>query len=278
MFENTFIYLVQGQRELVSTFLHLADRPRADALFLTYDEPLDTDGAIFFPNSTWAEGRNRLLDEARARGLYRYYIYSDDDVEFEQGGWQELEDELLTHSPAVGVPVVPKTTDTALPFAVQPFRLNDEQVMGLHHDVVEDNLIVPYQTRFDEVHWWASCQIQQILIQTFYRRNALQFNGIVVRNECAGRYANPDEGRSTYKALLRDWLRTQFVDSFRDIQLGTGKLRWRAWRRTLLHHLRTMGRSPTPTHRLSASQVTTMLMPGSVLLDQYQNRHVPVSA
>ncbi|GAB5534703.1 MAG: hypothetical protein Rubg2KO_09520 [Rubricoccaceae bacterium] len=278
MVENTFIYLVQGQRELVSTFLHLADRPQADALFLTYDEPLHAEGAIFFPNSTWAEGRNRLLEEARQNGSYRYYIYSDDDVEFERGGWQDLEDGLLAHTPAIGVPVVPKTYDTTVPFSVQPFRLNDEQVMGLHHDVVEDNLIVPYQTRFDDVHWWASCQIQQILIQSFYHQDALQFNGITVRNECAGRYANPDEGRSTYKTLLRDWLATQFVDSFRDIQLGTGKYRWRAWRRAIHHTLRTLGRPRASTHCLSPSRVMEMLTPGSALLEQYQNRTLPVTA
>ena len=277
MVENTFIYLVQGQRELVSTFLHLADRPRADALFLTYDEPLEAEGAIFFPNSTWAEGRNRLLEEARLKGTYRYYIYSDDDVEFETGSWHDFEDRLLAHTPAIGVPVVPKTRDTTVPLPVQPFRLNDEQVMGLHHDVVEDNLIVPYQTRFDNVHWWASCQIQQILIQTFYHPGALQFNGISVRNECAGRYANPDEGRSIYKKTIRDWLDTQLVNGYRDIQLGTGKFRWRAWRRTLLHSLQAFGRQPVPAHRLPSSHVVEMLTPGSALLEQYQNRALPVS-
>jgi len=277
MVENTFIYLVQGQRELVSTFLHLADRPQTDALFLTYDEPLDVDGAIFFPNSTWAEGRNRLLQEARLKGTYRYYIYSDDDVAFETGGWQDFEDGLLAHTPAIGVPVVPKTRDTTVPLPVQPFRLNDEQVMGLHHDVVEDHLIVPYQTRFDEVHWWASCQIQEILIQTFYRHAAFQFNGIAVQNECAGRYANPDEGRTTYKKMLREWLDTQLVDGFRDIQIGTGKFRWRAWRRAVLHSLQTLGRPPIATHRLPSSRVEEMLAPGSALLEQYQNRALPVS-
>lgn len=278
MHRNDFIYLVQGQRELVSTFLHLADRPRADALFLTYDEPLDIEDAIFFPNSTWAEGRNRLLEVARKRGLYRYYIYSDDDVDFERGGWQELENGLLAHSPAVGVPVVPKTHDTALPLPVQPFRLNDEQVMGLHHDVVDDNLIVPYQTRFDEVHWWASCQIQEILIQTFYPRGALQFNTITVRNTCAGRYVNPEDGRSTYKTMLRDWLRTQIVDGFRDIQIGAGVLRWHAWRRTARHYLHSIGRASPSRHRLSPSYVEQRLAPDCALLEQYQRRTLLASA
>ena len=56
------LYLVQGQANLVQSYLDLYGRVSSDAIYLTYDKPME--GAIYFPNSTWSEGRNRLLKES----------------------------------------------------------------------------------------------------------------------------------------------------------------------------------------------------------------------
>ena len=58
-----YIYLIQGKAELVKVFFELQNRPSSRAIFLTYDQELN--GAIYFPNSTWSQGRNRLLDELK---------------------------------------------------------------------------------------------------------------------------------------------------------------------------------------------------------------------
>lgn len=268
MYTKEFIYLIQGQRELVEGYLHLGERSRCDALFLTYDEPLD--GAVYFPNSTWGEGRNHLLRLARIQGPYHYYVFADDDAGFERGTWQDFENRLLAWTPAVGVPVVPRTAHTTIPLARQPFGLNDELLMGVHHDVVQDNLLFPYQTLFDSVHWWGACHIQEILIQTLYRDRAIQFNDISVNNECAHRYDNPDAGRTQFKPLVRDWLDSQLVDGYRDIEYDTGQFHWRAWRRTLKTAVRTRG-SRTDRHALPPQRAAGLLAPGSTLLKQYDS-------
>ena len=273
MYTQDFIYLVQGQRERVEGYVHLADRPRADALFMTYDEPLD--GAVFFPNSTWGEGRNRLLEMARSKGSYHYTIFCDDDIAFDTGDWEAFEDHLLAQTPAIGVPVVPRTRHTTIPLQSQPFGINDEQLMGIHQDVIDDGLLFPYQTQFDSIHWWAACHIQQILIQTLYRDAAVQFNGIQIQNECARRYDNPEGGRASFKPLIREWLGDQFVDGYRDFEYHTGKFHWRAWRRVLLKELRTLGRSRAIRHTLPPENVTRMFTPDAELLVQYQNRTRP---
>lgn len=276
MADRPVIYLVQGEARLIRGFLHLADRPRADALFLTYDEPLD--GATFFPDSTWSDGRNKLLEMAKAQGPYEFYVFSDDDVEFERGGWTKFEDRVLRHRPAIGVPVVPKTSWTPLPgLRTQPFTVNDEQVMAIRRDVVEDNLIVPYQSQFDAVHWWAACEIQEILIQTFYPDSAIQFNDICVRNECHGRYDDPEEGRQSFKALIREWLATQFVDDFQDILVRPGRLRWRLYQRAALHRLRSVFRGPSESRHLPPDVVAQTLALGSKLRAQYDGRPPNVS-
>ncbi|MGB1249200.1 MAG: hypothetical protein ACPG8W_01095 [Candidatus Promineifilaceae bacterium] len=266
-----FIYLVQGQAKLVQAYLSLKER--ADTLFLTYDEPLD--GAIFFPNSTWAEGRNHLLEIARSRGAYRYTIFCDDDIQFLRGGWALFERALLRYEPAVGVPIfTPKTVKTplrGLPY--QPFLINDEQLMAFHHTVVADNILLPYQTQFDNIHWWASCRIQEVLTQNFYTPNAIQFNHIHVLNTERTRYPHDAPAVAQFRTRVHTWLTKQFVggayiDIRRDVdgrrlQIALGALRFMARR---LFHRRPHNYSITP------AQVQQRLQPDSPIRKQYHEK------
>jgi len=68
---KNIVYLVQGESYLVKEYYHLQERDNADAIFLTYDRQID--GAVYFPNSTWTEGRNKLLAAARKKGEYLYF-------------------------------------------------------------------------------------------------------------------------------------------------------------------------------------------------------------
>ena len=135
---NKFLYLVQGQSDLISKNSHLAHRKDADAIFLTYDRPIKN--AIFLPNSSWAQGRNKLLEAALQKDVFLYYIFCDDDIRFKTGGWDQFEESLLSVRPAVAVPVsTPKTKKTPLKgLKYQAFLINDEQMMAFHHDVVFD--------------------------------------------------------------------------------------------------------------------------------------------
>lgn len=211
-----FLYLVQGEAKLVRSYRDLGNRPHSDAVFLTFDEPLD--GALFYPESTWAQGRNKLLDAALEKGAYLYYIFCDDDIEFRAGSWKKFEDNLLKYSPGIGVPVFPRTRGNILNFPTfnyQPFFINDEQLMAFHRDVVHDRLVLPYQTRFDKINWWASCEIQQILIQNFYCFSALQFNEIQVRNTCKERYDIQHDNDKMFREIVLQWMGKQFVNDYR---------------------------------------------------------------
>jgi len=216
---KSFLYLVQGTAALVSGFIELRHRTRADALFLTYDHPLD--GAIFFPNSSWAQGRNRLLAEAGAIGHeYLYYVFLDDDVVFDQGNWDVLERQLLRYRPAVAVPVNPHVRDLPLGLRLkhayvafvprQPSPATDEQLIAVHRDVVADALVVPYQERFDHISWYWPARVQKVLIQTFYAPHVLLLNRIVVRNDLHREYP-----RRTADTELEAWLSRQFASSYR---------------------------------------------------------------
>jgi hypothetical protein len=263
-----YIYLVQGQAHLVRKYEGLALRKNADTLFLTYDKHLD--GALFFPESTWAEGRNILLNEARKSDDYEYYIFCDDDIEFEQGSWDEFEDHLRRYCPGIGIPIFPKTRNSALRFPrlrCQPFFVNDEQLIAFHCDVVKDGVVLPYYTNFDEINWWASCEIQQILIQNFYVLSALQFNDIIITNTCKKRYKSEFEHHASFRDVVHEWLEKQFKRPYRltshYFPLRLYRLLFRALRSKVKRYMQ--GSRSVPK-----SLPEQLLLPESEILVRYQ--------
>ena len=184
---KNFIYLLQGESKLVSKYFHLAERENADALFLTYDNEIGN--AIFFPNSTWSEGRNKLLDTARKKGNYQYYIFCDDDIAFKKGSWDKFEELLISHKPAIGFPVVPSNLNIKI--NLLDIQLNDspdQQMIAFHRDLIEDNLILPYQEHLDNISMWGTGGVVQQIITNFYKWNSIQFNTVDIRNLMHSRY------------------------------------------------------------------------------------------
>ena len=209
-----FIYLVQGRSDLVIEYFHLQERDNADAIFLTYDRKIN--GAVYFPNSTWSEGRNKLLKSAIEKGEYKYYIFCDDDIEIISGSWDEFEKLLLKYKPAIGCPVFPKTKRSKIFFLIyQVFFVNDEQLIAIHHDLVKDNIVVPYQTEFDHLVWTLACSIQERLIQNFYFSDCLQFNKIEVLNKVHNRYDLTE--RKNSKKYIKEWMTKEFRNNYTSI-------------------------------------------------------------
>ena len=125
---KNFIYMVQGTSDRIGEYLHLRERPGADAVFLTYDR--EREGCIFFPNSTFMQGRNRMLAEARKLGDHRYFIFMDDDVEFVRGSYGDFESLLLQLRPAIGVPVFGRLRDSVIGLG-SPFGRTRHSLLGI---------------------------------------------------------------------------------------------------------------------------------------------------
>ena len=78
---KNFIYLIQAAEKMPYPEL---PGPSCDVLLLTWQHPAEREDAVFLPGSSWNEGRNRLLWEARERARklgndYLYYIFLDED-------------------------------------------------------------------------------------------------------------------------------------------------------------------------------------------------------
>ena len=217
------IYLVQGQSEYILNYFHLKERKDVDCIFITYDKEID--GVGYFPNSTWGEGRNYLLQKALESGKdYQYYIFLDDDVRFLEGSYGAFEKQLLKYKPAIAVPVfVPKTkitimgfnswfTNRFVPLRIhQQCRFADAQFIAFHRDVIEDRLVVPLQTHFDKVSWYATSSTQQLLMFNLYKKYILQFNTIKVQNA-----SHRDYPKREFKEIQKNWLMEQFRKPYFD--------------------------------------------------------------
>ncbi|MBU3019372.1 hypothetical protein KO519_16955 [Paraglaciecola agarilytica] len=214
-----FVYLVQGQADRIVGYFHLNERKNAYALFLSYD--IRIDGALYFPDSTWAEGRNLLLEKAKEKfNGVTYYIFVDDDTEFYLGNWSKLESELQQYKPLLAVPVFDRTAKKILPyplFPIQRFSFHDEQLLAIDSKVIEEGIVTPYQTQFDDLHWWATCRLQQILIHHFYSKNAIQLNSVRVANLQHDRYLIKNHSDEHYREEVLQYCRLKYGNSVKDI-------------------------------------------------------------
>ena len=288
-----FLYLMQGASASLEAYAQLAERANADAIFLTYDKPLA--GAIFAPESRWGEGRNLLLKAALEKPDYLYYIFCDNDIDFQRGSWALLERELLRYRPAIAVPMFhPKNSSLSLRWlSYQACLINDEQLIAVHRQVVEDGIAVPYQAQFDADHYWATGLSQQLILKNFYFYDLMQLNNICVGNDSgSGHPGTPAQSRLA-KAKLAEWMRCEFKHAYKkDLEyiryhrhaqstraLGLVALfvklhqRWYFWVVALWHtavlFLRRLFTIGDSDHALEGRKLRRLLQPNSRLLQQY---------
>ncbi|NVD05386.1 hypothetical protein FCU94_00435 [Vibrio sp. JPW-9-11-11] len=236
-----FVYLVQGRSSNVDVFFSWESED-ADIIILTWDK--EKEGCIFYPNSTWATGRNRLLSEALERDDYMYFIFMDEDVDFTLGSHKDLERCLIEYQPLIGAPVQFKSSRLQhiidnIPLLsrnkVQYQYHIDEQLQAFHRDALKEELLLPYRTTYDDVCWWYNTELLQYIIRDKYHSSSLQFNNIEIINEqhidypqsydleTANNIIDMEVGPGNYRRRL--------------IEVGMGKHGWLMSKFIILYHL-----------------------------------------
>lgn len=174
-----FLYLVQTDGELPSHYSNI-NHENADVLYLSWKRPRP--GDIYFPNSTWTQGRNKLLEAAKQlQGDYLYYIFLDDDIEFIAGDWRIFEALLLEYQPCIATPKItfyPTKSDDSV--EVQIVYAFDAVFNAFHRDVVADNVLLPYLEKFDEESWLLSQLVLIHMAGVCYHEKVWQFNHVKV--------------------------------------------------------------------------------------------------
>ena len=183
---KNFCYLAQGRASNLRKLLtRIPDD--ADLVLLSYDEEINYNGdfiSYFLPKSTWAEGRNYLIENVDR--CYRFYIFLDDDVFIKSGSFQAFQEKLIKYKPRAAVPLVDqiKRDFRYLPDAVLQETIVFDQVMqAFRNDVLfGDGYPMRYDTKFDHVSWWFCCEINQLELVIFHGP-VVQFNDVMITNQ-----------------------------------------------------------------------------------------------
>ena len=202
MSAKSFIYLIQSAADMPYADI---PGPDSDVLLLTWSRPADWPGAFFLPGSSWNEGRNRLLWEARRHarqrgGDYRYYIFLDDDCRLREdvelarqlgrpltgNPFRTFERFLREWEPAVGY------TRYDWQYCEKGCAVNlghniDALCIAFHCEALD--LLLPYYTGFDSESWLYSQHIVNHLASLFYHPHRIQCNLVETANTRRQGYA-----------------------------------------------------------------------------------------
>lgn len=205
------LHFIQGKKRAVLDFLPQFPED-ASLLAVIYDADLGAEEAVlfagpvagrreavFWPGSTWAEGRNFAADIARRCGpAFDYAAFLDDDVAFTSGAYCDFIDQVLRHRPMIATPVTPRANQKryALPVPRQAAALNDEQLLVFHLSALADPYVWPIVREFEHVSWHVACVIQEFFIAHRFPRQLIQFNDFRVSND--GHVWQEDDGTSIY--------------------------------------------------------------------------------
>ena len=197
-----FIYLIQAARHMPYPDI---PGPDSDVLLLTWQHPAQDANSIYLPGSSWAEGRNRLLWEARQQarrngGDHLYYIFMDDDC-------QVREDAGLAHQ--LGIPLTGNPFRTFEAFlrdwepavgytrydwqhyekgrAVNLGHNIDALFNAFHRETLD--VLLPYYTGFDSESWLYAQHIVNHLASLFYHPYRIQCNWVQTANTRRKGYA-----------------------------------------------------------------------------------------
>lgn len=200
-------YLVQGS--LDDLLLIQESLPKHQyVMTLNYDivpEDADllSDSHIYFPDSTWAMGRNLLLKKSQELDIFfDYFVFLDADLRITKGSFEQFEDFLNTHRPKLGLPLGDqiKNSYRYLPKASIQTQNSFDQIMQAYRcDVVKESICLPYITDFDSESWWYSCEINSYLSLLRCGEEIMQFNDFEIVNS---RHDGPvlnQEGLSLYR-------------------------------------------------------------------------------
>jgi hypothetical protein len=208
---KNFLYLIQGPSELPSHLESILKTNYSEVVMLSFKEQTSKT-TLFFPNSTWTQGRNMLFHyakrlEQRTNCLFKYWIFLDEDVRLDAVQLRRFEQFLLDYEPAVGVPKIPwnprissPSTGIAGDWKVLPVYHFDGIFNAFHREAVE--WLLPYNASFDDSSWWTS---QLILIHKagmWYQSHILEFTDLVASNPFSRKYPR---SKTNWKEIQDDF-------------------------------------------------------------------------
>jgi hypothetical protein len=188
-----FIYLIQGTEVIVPPM-------RGNVIQLTWKT--ENPNAIFFPNSTWTEGRNRLLEEALKTDC-DYFIFMDDDVRLcdlqnNLNDYFLFEHFLKKWKPSMGY-VRYAWQEVAENAEVNTGQNVDALFNAFHRETI--GTVLPYSQWLDSECWYYSQYIVNQLNNIMYADTRLMYNKLLAVNGGAPGVYRPADWDRVYNLV-----------------------------------------------------------------------------
>ena len=184
--------MVQCRPEYVEAHLALESK-RADVLIHTFAAKVNKPNCLHKKNTSWAEGRNLLIEAARRKKeRYRYYMLLDDDITFVKGSFTEFEDEVLKAKPDLCVPVCLaklgfKWLGLLTPFRYSTFLDFECCYVGLAEKLFFANKLLPYHLDVKGIShksiYYSSWRFWFDLFENYSKHRLLVLNKIHIQNQ-----------------------------------------------------------------------------------------------
>lgn len=150
-------YLIQGKKSETAKLKNIFHNK--DFTILTWDE--SEQECIYFPESTWTEGRRKLLSTIRIHN-YDYVSFIDGDINIVRGCLDAHEAKINKLLPAIATPVFEKNRrfySNLSPKYKQALIFDtDEQFLTINTKILASHYkLNPFVTRYDNLSWWYPC-------------------------------------------------------------------------------------------------------------------------
>ena len=178
-----YLYLIQTEGKIPDIYKYIKKNSKYVLLSYKYNTE-QTD--IFFPNSTWTTGRNKLREYVlKLEEKYDYYIFIDEDIIFNPsenfGSFEKL---LNLYRPYIGNPNLGNYYEF---YGIPQDNHNhftiyfDGICNAFSSEAINDNLIFPYIDKFDNRNWWMS-QFIMIILCSIYKKEVVVFTNLKIHN------------------------------------------------------------------------------------------------
>jgi hypothetical protein len=190
-----YLYIIQTSSKLPEIYHCLRSR---EFVLLSFKENTP-DTTIFYPQSTWTTGRNKLREYILTmKKQYDYYIFLDEDVVFSQysqkDGFNKFEELIQIYKPYIANPNYDgyyTNHNGNLLGEAQTTIWFDGMCNAFSKEAFFSNIIFPYIDIFDSKSWWVS-QYIMIILCSIHNKEVVLFNHLKVTNEIHSEYPKLD--------------------------------------------------------------------------------------
>ena len=209
--KTTYLYIIQSASHLPEKYECLRKR---NYVVLSYKENTP-DTTIFYPNSTWTTGRNKLREYVlETKTKYDYYIFLDEDITFDgysqEDGFNKIEQLLDEYKPCIANPnfhiYYTHHANGEILGDVQTTIWYDGIYNAFSYDAFTSKEIFPYIDIFDNRSWHMS-QYIMIILCSIYKKEVVVFNNIKIQNETHSDYPKEDIFSETRDYILNELLK-----------------------------------------------------------------------